>query len=138
MTIDSDSTNQKQGKTPGGTRSPPRMFSVSVHQRNLGEIIILGKPTRNSAWAHIKVPVTPELHKQLRGHVVGPLAMGTAALLEWALDELDSRSISVEAHGNAQHLNRGVAEEPQVIVEFTGKNKVTLISKSRHTRQAPL
>jgi hypothetical protein len=101
MIANSNTTSQRQTRIPEETSSAPHMFSVSVRENNRGQIIIVGRPTRKGAKSFVNIPVTPELHQRLVGHMVGSLAMGTAALIEWALDELESKGISIEARANA-------------------------------------
>ncbi len=100
MTVHSRAASQNRPNTGAGVNTYPHMFSVSVRENSPGHVIIVGKPTRKGAKAFVNVPVTPELHARLVDHMVGSLAMGTAALLEWALDELDSKGVSIEARAN--------------------------------------
>lgn len=73
------------------------MFSIEARQDPAGRVIVIGKPTRRHAATFINIPISAELRERLDKHVVGSLAMGTGALLEWALDELKRQRISLEA-----------------------------------------
>ena len=73
------------------------MFSIETRHDNAGRIIVVGRPTRKRAQAFLNIPISDETRRRLDTQVVGSLAMGTSALLEWALQELQRRGISIEA-----------------------------------------
>lgn len=72
------------------------MFSTEARQDSLGRVIVIGKATRKRATSFINIPISAQLRERLNEQVVGSLAMGTGALLEWALDELKRQGISLE------------------------------------------
>jgi len=93
-------TSADKGNPEESVNLAPHMFSASIRQGGQGQVLLIGRPSRKLAKSFVNVPVTPELHARLLEHTVGSLAMGTAALLEWALDELETRGISIEARPN--------------------------------------
>jgi hypothetical protein len=72
-------------------------FSIETHSDPLGRVIVIGKPTRKHAATFLNIPISAAARERLDQQVVGSLAMGTGALLEWALDELERQGISLEA-----------------------------------------
>nr|MBS0019468.1 hypothetical protein [Gammaproteobacteria bacterium] len=77
------------------------MFSIETRQDSSGRVLVAGKATRKHAASFINIPVSAQLRERLDQQVVGSLAMGTGALLEWALDELERQGISLEARPRA-------------------------------------
>lgn len=73
------------------------MFSIEMRQDAAGRVIVIGRPTRKRAEAFLNIPISDDTRRRLDEQVVGSLAMGTSALLEWALKELQRRGISIEA-----------------------------------------
>jgi len=73
------------------------MFSIDTRRDRAGRVIVVGRPTRKRAEAFLNIPISDDTRKRLDEQVVGSLAMGTSALLEWALEELQRRGISIEA-----------------------------------------
>ncbi|MFZ0255693.1 MAG: hypothetical protein WAN46_08615 [Gammaproteobacteria bacterium] len=73
------------------------MFSIDTRPDPTGRVIIIGRPTRKRAEAFLNIPISDHTRKRLDEQVIGSLAMGTSALLEWALQELQRRGITVEA-----------------------------------------
>jgi hypothetical protein len=74
------------------------MFLVETRQGGGGRVVIVGRASRKQATTFVNVPASQEFRKRLDEQIVGSLAMGTSALLEWALDELKRQGITVEAH----------------------------------------
>lgn len=75
------------------------MFAIQA--RDGGEqVVIIGKPTRKRATTVLNIPISQALRQQLQSQVVGSMAMGTSALLEWALGELARQHISIQARAN--------------------------------------
>lgn len=74
------------------------MFSIEIRENSAGHIIVVGKATRKRATTFVNIPVSKELRRRLDSKIVGSLAMGAGAILEWALDELDRQGISIEAY----------------------------------------
>lgn len=74
------------------------MFSIEIRKDSAGHVIVVGKATRKRATTFVNIPVSNGLRKRLDNKIVGSLAMGAGAVLEWALDELDRQGISIEAH----------------------------------------
>ena len=79
----------------------PTMFSKESRQHRQGRVIIVGRPSRKAARVCLNTPITTELHRRLRDRIEGSISMGSAALLEWALDELETRNIAIQARLNA-------------------------------------
>ncbi len=73
------------------------MFSIEARPGGAAQVVVVGKATRKRAKAFINIPVSETLRKRLDTQIVGSLAMGTGALLEWALEELKRQGISIEA-----------------------------------------
>jgi hypothetical protein len=73
------------------------VFLLETSDNGAGQVLIIGKANRKKANALINVPVSENLRHKLSEQVVGSLAMGTSALLEWALDELKRRKITLQA-----------------------------------------
>jgi len=76
------------------------MFALDIHKNGQGRLAILGKANRKRATTFVNIPVSADLRKRLDERIIGSIAMGTGALLQWALDELDRQGISVEARPN--------------------------------------
>lgn len=75
-----------------------RMFKIEPRQQSTGQVVIVGKASRKHAMTFVNTPISEQLRKRLDKQIVGSLAMGTGALLEWALDELERQGIRLEAH----------------------------------------
>ena len=99
----------KVGSTPhhADRRARPRtpktnstMFTVEVKKNGQGKVVIVGKRGRRLSTGFVNVPVSAELRKRLGERVIGSMAMGTGALLQWALDEIDRHGVSIEARPN--------------------------------------
>lgn len=82
------------------------MFTISVAaddaQGTEGTVRIVGRPSRKCAGAFVCIPISQELRSQLGKRIVGSLAMGTSALLQWALQELERQGVSIEAQAVCQ------------------------------------
>lgn len=72
------------------------MFMIEASQDGAGRVIVMGKPSRKGASTFINVPISAELRDRLGVQVLGSLAMGTGALIEWALEELQRQGISIK------------------------------------------
>lgn len=77
------------------------MFFKETRQHAAGGVIILGKPSRKIAKALLNTPISADLHRRLKERIAGSLSMGSAVLLEWALDELETRNLAIEARPQA-------------------------------------
>lgn len=84
--------------TNSATRSESKMFSIEIREDSAGHVIVVGKATRKRATTFVNIPVSKGLRQRLDNKIVGSLAMGAGAVLEWALDELGRQGISIEAH----------------------------------------
>lgn len=73
------------------------MFSIQTRHDNAGRVIVIGRPTRKRAQAFLNIPISDNTRRRLDEQLVGSLAMGASALLEWALQELQQKEISIEA-----------------------------------------
>ncbi len=73
------------------------MFRLETRQEGGGRIVIAGRPNRKNATTYVNIPISQQLRKRLDEQIVGSVAMGTSALLLWALDELKRQDVTVEA-----------------------------------------
>nr|MBS0019549.1 hypothetical protein [Gammaproteobacteria bacterium] len=80
----------------GKTLSEGGMFTIEAAQDGAGRVIVMGKPSRKRANTFINIPISGELRDRLGEQVLGSLAMGTGALIEWALKELQRQGISIK------------------------------------------
>lgn len=78
------------------TTSESGMFTIEATQDGAGRVIVMGRPSRKHANTFINIPISGELRDQLGEQVLGSLAMGTGALIEWALGELQRQGISIK------------------------------------------
>lgn len=79
------------------------MFTISMAPEDShGTVRIVGRPSRKCASAFVNIPISQELRDQLGKRIVGSLAMGTSALLQWALQELERQGVSIEAQAVCQ------------------------------------
>jgi hypothetical protein len=96
-------TAQRPPARRGRPRKPKAadaMFVIDTHKNGQGRLAIVGRASRRRATTFVNVPVSADLRKRLDERIIGSMAMGTGALLQWALDELDRQGISVEARPN--------------------------------------
>lgn len=75
------------------------MFTIDTREGN-AEVVIMGKPTRKRAVTMLNIPISGALRARLQERVVGSVAMGSSALLEWALEELERQCVSIQAQPN--------------------------------------
>ena len=75
------------------------MFTIDTREGN-AEVVIMGKPTRKRAVTMLNIPISGALRTRLQERVVGSVAMGSSALLEWALEELERQCVSIQAQPN--------------------------------------
>ncbi|MFZ0256390.1 MAG: hypothetical protein WAN46_12230 [Gammaproteobacteria bacterium] len=73
------------------------MFVINMREDPAGRIIVIGKASRRRATTFLNIPISKELRDALDNQIVGSLAMGAGALLEWALTELKRQQLSLEA-----------------------------------------
>ena len=73
------------------------MFSISTRADSAGRIMVMGKATRKRADVFVNIPLSRATRDRLDESLVGSVAMGTSALIEWALEELARQGISLEA-----------------------------------------
>lgn len=85
-------------KQPNGSKKKDSgaMFSIEVRQTEVGRILVVGRATRKRAATFLNIPIDQELHDRLQSQCIGSLAMCTAALLQWALEELERQGVSLE------------------------------------------
>jgi hypothetical protein len=62
-----------------------------------GRVMVMGKANRKQAEACINIPLCRATRDRLDDKLVGSLAMGTSALIEWALKELSRQGVTIEA-----------------------------------------
>lgn len=79
------------------TDSETGMFTLEVAQDTAARVIVMGRPSRKRATTFLNIPISSDLRQRLGNQVIGSLAMGTGALLEWALKELERQGISIKA-----------------------------------------
>jgi hypothetical protein len=79
------------------SRAPACMFSITTRQDSAGRVMVVGKPTRRRVEACVNIPLCRATRDRLNEKLVGSLAMGTSALIEWALEELTRQGITLEA-----------------------------------------
>ncbi|MGF1615919.1 MAG: hypothetical protein ACFCVA_18975 [Gammaproteobacteria bacterium] len=72
------------------------MFTIEVVQDDASRVIVMGRPSRRRASTFINIPISSELRDRLGDQVLGSLAMGTGALIEWALQELQRQGASIK------------------------------------------
>lgn len=75
------------------------MFIIDTREGS-AEVVIMGKPTRKRAVTMLNIPISGSLRARLQERVVGSVAMGSSALLEWALEELERQRVSIQAQPN--------------------------------------
>jgi hypothetical protein len=80
-----------------GPAAPGCMFVITTREDPTGRVVMIGKPTRKRARALINIPLCQATKEQLEEKLVGSLAMGTSALIEWALKELTRQGVTLEA-----------------------------------------
>ncbi|MGF1615228.1 MAG: hypothetical protein ACFCVA_15340 [Gammaproteobacteria bacterium] len=73
------------------------MFLINTREDPAGRVIVIGKASRRRATTFLNIPISKELRDALDTQIVGSLAMGAGALLEWALVELKRQRLSLEA-----------------------------------------
>ena len=73
------------------------MYQYQIRHDDPGTVSIVGRISRKDSPAFVTIPVTRELHSRLYNAIDGSMATGGAALLSWALDELERQGISLEA-----------------------------------------
>lgn len=73
------------------------MFLINTREDPAGRVIVIGKASRRRAATFLNIPISKELRDALDNQIVGSLAMGAGALLEWALVELKRQKLSLEA-----------------------------------------
>lgn len=85
------------------SESPARdcLFAITVREDPAGCVIMIGKPSRKRADVLLNVPLCQATKEQLEEKLVGSLAMGTSALIEWALKELIRQGITLEAQAKS-------------------------------------
>lgn len=86
-----------QQNRPRDQDGEPGMFLIETRPGDSCQVIVVGKATRKRAKTFINIPISASLRKRLDTQIVGSLAMGTGALLEWAVEELKRQGISIEA-----------------------------------------
>jgi hypothetical protein len=74
------------------------MFRLESREGGGGRVVVAGRASRKNATTYVNTPITQGLRKRLDEQIVGSVAMGTSALLEWALDELKRQDVTLEAH----------------------------------------
>lgn len=75
------------------------MFAIDTRDGN-AEVVIMGKPSRKRAVTMLNIPISGALRARLQERIVGSVAMGSSALLEWALEELERQRVSIQAQPN--------------------------------------
>ncbi|MFZ0254140.1 MAG: hypothetical protein WAN46_00500 [Gammaproteobacteria bacterium] len=94
------SKNVEEGSisiVPSNDEDEDKMFAIQARKDSEGRVVVVGKASRKRATTLINIPISQELKSSLDERVVGSLSMATAALLQWAFDELERQEISIEA-----------------------------------------
>lgn len=73
------------------------MFAITNRADSTGRVMVMGKANRKRADTFINIPLCRATRQRLDEKLVGSLAMGTGALIEWALEELTRQGITLEA-----------------------------------------
>jgi hypothetical protein len=99
--IDRQSASQAEpeGKAMS-TRLTRTMFAIDTREGG-AEVVIMGRATRRRAVGMLNVPISGALRARLQEQVIGSIAMGSSALLEWALAELERQRVSIQAEPNS-------------------------------------
>ncbi|MGF1614970.1 MAG: hypothetical protein ACFCVA_13985 [Gammaproteobacteria bacterium] len=87
----------KSSSPLNGSRASAYMFSITTRRDSAGRVMVVGKPTRRRADVLVNIPLCRATRERLNEKLVGSLAMGTSALIEWALEELTRQGITLEA-----------------------------------------
>ena len=82
-----------------GRKQRSTMFTIDTREGS-AEVVIMGKPTRKRAVTMLNIPISAALRARLQERVIGSVAMGSSALLEWALEELERQRVSIQAQPN--------------------------------------
>ena len=83
-------TQSVQAQMAGG------MFEITTREDGAARVIVMGKPSRKRAKTYVLIPLCQAIKEQLEQRIIGSLAMGGGALIEWALDELARQGITLE------------------------------------------
>lgn len=75
------------------------MFTIDTREGS-AEVVIMGRPTRKRAVTMLNIPISEALRARLQEQIIGSVAMGSSALLEWALEELERQRVSIQAQAN--------------------------------------
>jgi hypothetical protein len=87
---------KRRGKAKGAPLA--EMFTLTtLAEKSDARLYVVGRPSRKQATCLLNIPVSQALKNRLTTQIVGSLAMGTGALLQWALQELDRQGILLEA-----------------------------------------
>jgi hypothetical protein len=81
--------------TPEQEHPDGGMFAIEITEDATGRVIVIGRSSRKRVATAINIPISGELRERLESQIVGSLSMGTSALLEWALTELQRQGISI-------------------------------------------
>ena len=79
------------------SQAPVGMFTITTREDPSGRVMVLGKASRKHANTFLNIPVCQATKARLDKQLVGSLSMGTSALLQWALEELERQGVSIEA-----------------------------------------
>lgn len=78
-------------------RTPACMFSITTRADPTGRVVVIGRASRKRADTFLNIPLCQATRERIEEQLVGSLAMGTGALIEWALEELKRQGITLEA-----------------------------------------
>jgi hypothetical protein len=73
------------------------MFAITTREDPAGRVAVVGKPSRARAKVMLNIPLCQATRDRLDAQLLGSLSMGTSALIEWALEELQRQGITLEA-----------------------------------------
>jgi hypothetical protein len=72
------------------------MFAIEIHPAEQGPLVVVSRPTDRQTHQLLNVPLSRMTRERLARHLVGSIPMGTSALLEWGLQELERQGITLE------------------------------------------
>jgi hypothetical protein len=96
-TVSNEAAAGLSSMVPSNDQGENKMFDIEARQDDDGRVVVVGRSSRKRATRLINIPISQALKSRLDKRVVGSLSMATAALLQWAFDELERQKISIEA-----------------------------------------
>jgi hypothetical protein len=72
------------------------VFHITTREDVKPRVLVIGRPSRKHTTGYLNIPIGRSVRDRLQEQIVGSLAMGVSGLLEWALEELERKRISLE------------------------------------------